>query len=49
MVSFGYAAALIALALGWDAIVVFTLIYAAFSASDVIGNRVKFLSYGMAT
>lgn len=47
--SFGYVAALIALALGWDAIVVFTLIYAAFSAGDLIGNTVKLVSYRIST
>ena len=43
--SFGYIGALIALAIGWEAIIVFTLIYAAFAAGDLIGNLTKLVSY----
>ena len=47
--SFGFIGCLVALAFGWEAIVVFTLLYIAFSAGDLIGNLVKLVSYRIAS
>lgn len=47
--SFGFLGCLVALAVGWEALIVFTLLYVAFSAGDLIGNLVKLVSYRIGT
>lgn len=47
--SFGFLGCLVALAVGWEALIVFTLLYVAFAAGDLIGNLVKFVSYRIGT
>lgn len=43
--SFGFVAAIGALAWGWSAVAGFTLIYVGFTIGDLAGNLVKFASY----
>lgn len=45
VVSIGFIASIIALAFGWQALTVFTLIYFSFAAGDLIGNLTRLVSY----